>query len=72
MDERSQQEILHNIDMYRLLYFFEVVNYLKSLEANKSQGFESLKEVPLITYDHYKFVVDNLMLPDDLLKEELN
>ncbi len=66
---KEQIDILHNIEMYRLLYLFEVVNYVKSFETTAQKAdLDSLKTIPLITCDHYKFIVENLRLPDEILK----
>lgn len=65
---KAQLETLENIEIFRLLYLFEIVTYVRKLDETDDLDFEkALKEIPLVTDEHYQFIKENLTLPEDVL-----
>lgn len=66
---KKQLETLDNIEMLRLLYLFEIVTFVRNLDetALLDPSIDLLKDVPLVTEDHYKYIVTHLMLPEEVL-----
>lgn len=69
---KEQLERLENIEMLRLLYLFEIVTYVRNLDetGGDDQLDNLLKDVPLVTDDHYKFIVENLLLPEEVIEKK--
>lgn len=67
---KAQLETLDNIEMFRLLYLFEIATYVRNLDETDDLELEKvLKDLPLVTDEHYQFIVENLTLPEDVLGE---
>lgn len=66
---KEQLDQLENIKRYRLLYLYELVTFLQNLDKNPMNWEldQVLETLPLVTDNHYKQILNSLLLPDDIL-----
>jgi hypothetical protein len=71
-DNKEQKLHFGNMVMYRLLFLYELLEYIRCLDKgqtlNQSTNTDNLlKDLPLILDTHYRYILENLVLPDDVL-----